>query len=153
MATRRTVGTLARVRRPEGYTLIEVVVALSVISVGLLGVFHMLASTIYTNVDSRNRAIATHFAERRLEVVRETDVESLASSQGNTDDDLTRRLDDDATWDLTVSDPTPGVAADAPGTVLKAVTVTVRWKQGTDQQSVSLSTLAHSGGIGTIRKR
>lgn len=153
MATPRRLGVLARGHPAEGYTLIEVVVALSVISVGLLGVFHMLASTINTNVESRNRAVATHFAERRLEAVRETDLESLVSSQGNTDGDLTRRLDDDATWDLTVSDPTPGAAADPAGSVLKAVTVTVRWNQGTVEQSVSLSTLAHSGGIGTIRKR
>lgn len=127
--------------------------ALSVIAVGLLGVFQMMASTINTNVDSRHRAYATHFAERRLEAVRETDPESLVSSQGNTDADLTRRLDDDATWDLTVSDPTPSAAAAASGSALKAITVTVRWKQGTVDQSVSLSTLAHSGGIGSIRKR
>ncbi|HHX39066.1 MAG TPA: hypothetical protein GX715_03805 [Armatimonadetes bacterium] len=139
--------------RRGGYTLLETVVALSVVTVGLLGVFQLLASTLRTNVDSRHRAVATHFAERQLEAVRNTDVESLASSLGNTDPELTRGLSADATWDLTVSDPAPGPAGVVLGSVLKAVTVTVRWKQGSEDESVSVTTLVHGNGIGAIRRR
>ena len=55
--------------------------------------------------------------------------------------------------DLTVSDPAPGPAGVVLGSVLKAVTVTVRWKQGSEDESVSVTTLVHGNGIGAIRRR
>ena len=46
------------------------VMAILVISIALLGVFQVVAGAIGTNADSRNRALATRFAERQLEAAR-----------------------------------------------------------------------------------
>lgn len=135
----------ARARLPEtGFTLIEAVVAISVVTVGLLGVFQVMAATMSTNVDASNRSVATHFAARRLEAVRSGSVSDLGPSTGNADTDLTNRLGPGAVWDLAVTDISSS---------LKSVTVTVRWQHGALDQSVSLSTLAHTAGIASIRSR
>ena len=59
---------------------------------GLLKVFQLLAKRSATNVDSRHRAVAARL-RRLTEAVRNTDVESLASSAGNSPSELTRGLE------------------------------------------------------------
>ncbi|HHX39063.1 MAG TPA: type II secretion system protein [Armatimonadetes bacterium] len=131
-------------RQQAGYTLIEAVMAILVISIALLGVFQVVAGAIGTNADSRNRALATRFAERQLEAARGAAVSSLSTSAGNTDPQLSRWLGPSAEWDLTVNDVTSR---------LKGITVTVRWRDGTLDQAVSLSTLAHTAGVASIGAR
>jgi prepilin-type N-terminal cleavage/methylation domain-containing protein len=133
-----------RPRAAGGYSLIEVVMALSVICVALLGVFHLLAGVLGTNAESGNRSFATHLAASRLEVARGQEVASLVTSEGNSDPELTAALGPSATWDLLVTDIGPG---------MKGILVTVHWKQGELAQSVSLGTLAQAGGIASIRNR
>lgn len=132
-------------RRPfGGYSLIEAVVAISVICVGLLGVFQVLAGAIGTNAEARSRSYATHLAASRLEAVRGESFAALATSEESTDPELTAELGPSATWDLLVTDAGPG---------MKSIMVTVRWRQGELNQSVSLGTLAQTGGIASIRNR
>jgi Prokaryotic N-terminal methylation motif len=57
---RRTRG--AR-RQSAGYTAIEVLMAMSVLAVGVIGIFSMEKVTISSNVHAKNLAIATHIAQ------------------------------------------------------------------------------------------
>ena len=136
---------ITRGSRPQaGYTLIEVVMAILVICIALLGVFQMVGGAIGTTADSRNRALAMRFAERQLEAARGEVVSSLSTSTGNTHPQLSQWLGARARWDLTVMDVGPR---------RKGITVTVRWRDGTLDQEISLSTLAHTAGIASIGAR
>lgn len=133
----------ASIGRQNGFTLIEAVISIAVTVVGLLAVFQVLASTVTTGRDSRNRAIATHFAERQLEMVRNTPFDALVSTENASHADLDR-LAPNATWRQTVAP----VAGDSS---LLGVRVTVEWRDASQTKSVSLSTLVHRHGINSIR--
>lgn len=126
-----------------GFTLIEAVVAISVVVVGLLGIFQVLGSSILTNQEARNRSLATHFAEKQLEVVRNTSFASLVSVGETTDPELTA-LSSDATWERIVTPVGSGT--------MVAVTIVVRWTQQQQPQELSLSTTVHRDGINSIHK-
>ncbi len=125
-----------------GFSLIEMMVALSVITVALLGIFQVLHTTVLSNVDSRNRAIATRYAERQMETVRNTAFSSINSVYGWTSELST--LGAGAQWERIVTPVGTG------GTMV-GVRVTVRWQHQKAQQTVSLYTLVHRDGINSIR--
>ncbi len=127
----------------RGFTLVETLVAIAIITVALVGIFQLLGVTVLSNVDSRNRSIATHFAEQQLESVRNTPFSSLTSVSATSDSALDL-LGNGATWERTVT------AVGSAG-VMKGITVTVRWKQQKSGQTLSLSTLVHRDGINSIR--
>ena len=132
----------------RGYTLIEAVMAIAVVSVGLLGVFQTLASTLDANSSARKRSFATHFAEQKLEEMRNEDFSNVTTTEDNTDPELHENLGRESTretalWSMYVEDVSP---------TLKAVTLTVEWEEGQGKtESVSLYTLAERAGIGFIR--
>ncbi|MEO8180323.1 MAG: hypothetical protein ABI895_15915 [Deltaproteobacteria bacterium] len=50
-------------RRSAGYTAMEVLMSMSVLSVGVIGIFSMEKVTVASNVHAKNLAIATHIAQ------------------------------------------------------------------------------------------
>ncbi|NLC57081.1 MAG: hypothetical protein GX774_09610 [Armatimonadetes bacterium] len=118
--------------------------AISVIAVGLLGIFQVLSTTLGTNIDARNRTCATRFAQQELEAVRNTPFSALSSQAARKSSELTAGLGGSAEWDLQVTPLSD---------TLKGVTVVVRWMHQGQPQQVALSTLAHSAGIASIRNQ
>jgi hypothetical protein len=56
-------------RRLRGYTAVEVLMSMSVLAVGVLGVFSMEKVTLASNVHAKNLAIATHIGQAWLGVL------------------------------------------------------------------------------------
>ena len=113
----------------RGFTLLEVLVALTILSGGLLGVTGLTMGIIKGNLYSKNITSATIVANQRLEEIKRigyTNANSLAgttsvSMGGTTYTRLT-----------TISDATPAAN-------MKTATVTVSWNPGA--YSTSLNTI------------
>ncbi len=61
---------MGRLRQQSGFTLLEILVAMIVLSVGLLGIAGLTVSIIQGNAYSKNVSTATVIAEARLEDMR-----------------------------------------------------------------------------------
>lgn len=72
-------------RRQRGYTAVEVLMSMSVLAVGVIGVFSMEKITVASNVHAKNLAIATHIGQAWLGVL-----EAEASLWDATPDSISR---------------------------------------------------------------
>ena len=112
----------------SGFTLLEVLVAITLLTLGLLGVANLTVGIIKGNSYSKNVTTATIVAQQQIDQAQRvgyTNVNSLvggtAVSMGGTS----------FTRDTTVTDSSPA-------TNMKTVTVSVSWNPG--NYSVSLNT-------------
>lgn len=62
-------AAVARGARARGYTAVEILMSMSVLAVGVIGVFSMEKVTIASNLHAKNLAIATHIAQGWLGVL------------------------------------------------------------------------------------
>ena len=129
----------------SGFTLIEVLIAISILTVGLLGVASMQVSAIRGNYFSDNTTTALCLAEDKMEDLMGRDfddaalVDTTAANNGSLDSITT--VDFEETVD---ADGNPGAEyrriwniADSTDPQMKTVTVMVTW-QG-DSHRISLS--------------
>ena len=65
----RRLRARARGRHSAGYTAVEVLMSLSVLAVGVIGIFSMEKVTVSSNVHAKNLSIATHIAQSWLGVL------------------------------------------------------------------------------------
>ncbi len=127
-------------RRDSGFTLIETVIALLVLTIGLLGMAALSISVMQGNKSSNRISTATAVAQDKMEELRGLGYDNLpASDSGDIDinglsyswdvETVTTRYDADG--DVT-TDPDDPVL-----TITKKVTVTVEWE---DAETHSVST-------------
>ena len=117
----------------EGFTLVEVMVALFIFIVSLLGLVAVTTSVIHGNAFSREMTTATSLAQDQLEVLKRSGYNDSALTAGDhTDTPLTSYT---RTW--TVTDNTPA-------TGIKTVTMTVTWNWRGASHNVQLVTLITS---------
>lgn len=144
----------------HGFTVLEVIIALMVVLVGLLGVFALLNSSIVMNRDSAETAKATHFAQKRLELVRNLPYYEVQAKGQTTFSTLST---DDATADTELQNlglsGTPAwnrevalVGTYGSGDALKRVVVTVTWGSGGETRRVSLVTYVSRNGLGNTSR-
>lgn len=126
-------------RRTDGFTLIELFVALAILAFGLLALSQMGVMAIGSNQGSSEESIATRLAQNKIDELKKEMYASLAlqnftdphnplDSQGNTGGIYNR------TWTI-ASGPTTGT---------KKVSVRVAWDNGARQ--VNLKTLVADEG-------
>ena len=114
----------------KGFSLLELLIALVILAVGLLGVAGMQVTSISGNAFSNNVTIATGLAQSRIEELKKLPNSDAALSVGDHDEGL---LPGTAIFSRStnVNDLSPEV---------KQVTVTVRWTDKS-QHTITLSTM------------
>lgn len=110
-------------RKPKGFSLIEVLIALLILSVTLLGLASLMATTIKYNSFGGHMTEATNFAQDRLEQLKTTPWKTLASGfdqmTGSTGIVYSRN------WKVVPN----------PDDTLRTVTITINW---TDRNNHSI---------------
>ncbi len=118
-----------RLRSGNGFTLMEVLVAMLILSVGLLGMAALTTGIINSNKLSNRISAATVLAQDKMEEIQSTEYASVADDTEDynsiSDYPLYKRI-----TDVTDDDPAAG---------MKKITVTVYWDS--DNHSVVLKTI------------
>jgi type IV pilus assembly protein PilV len=124
-------------RKQAGMTLVEVLVAVVLISVGLLGVAALQLTSLRGNQDSYARSQAAVLAGDIIERMR---ANQLGFGRGDYDPAAgaagTIAATDIARWQATIDQVLPGGAAVAQGSIVRngnIVTVTVQWNEREEQ--------------------
>ena len=127
-------------RTGRGFTLIEILVTLVLISVGLLGVAALQLRTLRANKESYVRSQASVLAADILDRMRanpgafrngEYDVTWNGTSSSSTTSGA-RAAADLTTWQTAINNTLPGDADTVAGRIVRAnnvVTVTIRWSE------------------------
>jgi prepilin-type N-terminal cleavage/methylation domain-containing protein len=84
----RTPHALRAARRERGYTVVELMMAITVFGIGVAGIISMEKVTSVSNQHAKNLAIATHIAESWLDMLRADAAAWNHPSPGNTIADL-----------------------------------------------------------------
>lgn len=124
-------------KREKGFTLLEVLIAMAIFSVGLLGLASLSVHTITGNASSKRISSATVLAESKVEAFRNMAFDDSDLSAG-THNDPNNPVDEDGnsggmytrSWIVTDNTPFPGI---------KKAEVAVSWDSG--NHSVSIYTL------------
>ena len=125
----------ARRRGEQGFTVVEVLIALLVLLIGMAGMLSLQLTAMKATGFSRHATEASILAEDRMEYLRTAPIASLADSSDQVD---ARGVPDDTalytrTWTIT------------PGTDTTTITVSVSWlEQGGEPYTITMSTLRRS---------
>ncbi|HVP57116.1 MAG TPA: prepilin-type N-terminal cleavage/methylation domain-containing protein [bacterium] len=125
-------------RSEQGFTLIEVIVALTVLSIGIIGLSVVFPLAMRDVGKSGSVTKAVQLCQQKLEEFQMLAYDSADLEHGYTHDDDLNPLDGvyERTWQVTDDEPITGC---------KLVEVTVSW-QSRRQESVSLSTVIAQAG-------
>lgn len=131
-------GKTTTLRGDAGFTLVEVLIALVIFTIGLLGTAALTVAVIQTNIISKRQSQAIVHAQDRLEEVRELGYSDAMSADGV--DYL-----DPATQTWAADNPylsykrDTDVVPNTPAADMVTVTVTIFWDA--DNRSVSMSNI------------
>lgn len=114
-------------RRGEGFTLLELMVAVAVLAIALIGVMQVVSQGLNTSRDAADRTVGSELAEQQLtEALMDPELQP-GLEEGDFGDDYPRYY-----WTRRVE------STDYPD--LYRITVEVTWSSGTREHSVDLET-------------
>jgi len=120
-----------RCKGGEGFTLLEVMVALAVVAIALLAVYRMHSQTLFMDTRGRFDTTAAMLARQKLADIDTSNLKDLTSDSGDFGDEYPgygwRIESEDVTSDLFKKD----------GPVLKRITVTISLNGGESQFTVT----------------
>jgi type IV pilus modification protein PilV len=122
--------------KEKGFSLVEVLIAIVILSIALLGLAGLMATTTRNSSFGSHLTEAATFAQDTLETLRVTPWVNVVSNantiQGSTGIRYTR------TWNVsTLPNPSP-----PPDDLEKTVTITVSWNDGTNHSIQLLSVIS-----------
>ena len=129
----------------RGFTLVEVMIAVAVMGIGMLGLLRLQVISIITTDHSRLLSRATTLAESKLAETLAAGCPQPGTTRGRTDDRTP--LD----WQVMVADDQPDATPEGEGEHkvrpygCRRVTVVVQWNEGRSRRDVRLVTLAFDG--------
>ena len=109
----------------DGFTLIEVLIALLVLSIGLLSVAAMQISSIKGNGEANHITEVTALMEKKLDGYKSMDYDTIVDEAGTED----------------IYDWVTTVKANEPVNDLKTITIDVTWFTGEKEHSLSFGTI------------
>lgn len=112
----------------RGFSLIEVMFAMTFLSIGLLAVAQMIPLGMAGVVQARVRTNATHAAQEKLDELRGEEFNAAALAAGTYTEDTG---DYALAWTITDNTPVPGV---------KRLALTASWEHWSGTRTVDLST-------------
>jgi type II secretion system protein I len=121
--------TVAMLKNKGGFTLMEVLVAMVLLTIGLLGVANLAVGIIKGNSYSKNVTTATVVAQQQIELVQRIGYTNANSLAGNSAISMGGKS---FTRTTTVSNDTPAAN-------MKTITVAVSWNPGS--YSITLNTI------------
>lgn len=117
--------TVSGLRNSKGFTLVEVMVAIAILSIALLGLVSVTVMVIKSNSFSKEMTKATTLANDKMEDLKKSSYSGLVSGTDTKTDPSTdtSRLIYTKTWTVTQNSPIVGT---------KTIDITVQWNsQGT----------------------
>ena len=123
-------------RKPKGYTLLEVLIAMVVTSIGLLGMAQLQIVATRSNSFSNQMTVGVTLGQDQLEALRNLDYEDTELDAGDHVDPGNPIMSQggigfNRRWTVT---------EDAPNS-LKTVTITVGWPAGNESHHVTFTTV------------
>lgn len=132
--------TSTNINKDAGFTLVEIMVALFILSVGIMGVTGMFITTIKANAFARNTTVANRLAQNLIEMVKTGSVSTGINTMCSTGTGITncvpttdknvgvfRQTTSLGNLNLVTYNITMEQARNSPIATLDTVTVTVSW--------------------------
>ena len=137
MYNHRGMSNLTSDKKNNGFTLLEVLVAIVILTAGLLGMASLTGTIIHGNKLSNDLTTATTLAQDKMEDIRRLGYSSMPATDTTTTENYNSITGYAAHKRVTVTDVyTSGTTWPQSG--MKAITVTVYWDS--DRHSVELKT-------------
>jgi len=131
-------ASINKVRRTQGFTLIEVILAISIILLALVPLLHLHVRCIQTYDIARRLSKATNLADEQLaKLIIDTDLR-IGTYGGRIDDD---RYDIVYQWSAVVEDMTEHFLEPLAATGLRRIQLTLDWGGGHKDREVTLESI------------
>ncbi len=119
----------------NGFTMMDMLIALALLTIGLLGMAKLTVAIIFGNQVSNMVTKATIVAESKMEDIRRSGYKGIASTDTTNTDDFNEINNYPEFQRITKID------ADAPVEGIKTITVTVNWKIRKRPKTMVISTM------------
>lgn len=132
---RNKVASTMRESRMSGFSLLELVIAISIFSIGLLAVAGMILTVIDGNRMSKNLTVAVNLAQNKMDSLRSASYADIA-------DETESNLDENEVSGSGIFNRATSIEATSTDPTYKTVAVTVSWTDLSARQVVVKSIIA-----------